>query len=555
MKKALSAILAINIVASACISLSSLAADALIHSTFESSLEGWSGRGGAKVELSTVSAAGGVSSALVSGRTDTWNGIEYTLDSTQFPAGTTVQIRSQVMQNASVKPVHFKLTMQYSQGNSMFGGNETYDTFAEGDCAAGMWMSLSADSYTIKEGNAVLYIETDGTGSEATCDFFVDEIIVTTGSADISDPPQSSLTGDADGSGTVDKKDAAALMHYLLTKTDSVSFPAADMDKNGSLDARDLSLLKQYIANPPVVTTTVTTTAVPVYTTVTTANPGQTPMDQGELMETVRRNMTQNVPNDVKNGDKGTTTHFTYYSKKAAHNKGANVWLPPGYNENETYPVLYMGHGIFGNEESMLNGFSIREMASNLILKGEAKPFIIIFTQMYTDPASEQPGGFSMTQETMDRYDDYLYDLTESLMPYVEEHWSVKTGRENTAVAGFSMGGREALYLGIMASDKIGYIAASSPAPGIVPAVDMFMQHRGSMSESEFRIDNPKPYLLMIGGGTNDGTVGTFPKQYHELFEKNGTDHIWMEVQGGGHDGSVGTPLFYNYFKGIFQVQ
>ena len=59
----------------------------------------------------------------------------------------------------------------------------------------------------------------------------------------------------------------------------------------------------------------------------------------------------------------------------------------------------------------------------------------------------------------------------------------------------------------------------------------------------------------MIGGGTNDGTVGTFPKQYHEMFASNGTDHIWMEVQGGGHDGSVGIPLFYNFYKGIFKTE
>jgi glucuronoarabinoxylan endo-1,4-beta-xylanase len=57
-----------------------------------------------------------------------------------------------------------------------------------------------------------------------------------------------------------------------------------------------------------------------------------------------------------------------------------------------------------------------------------------------------------------------------------------------------------------------------------------------------------------LAGGTNDGTVGTFPKEYHELFAQNGTEHIWTEVPGGGHDGSVGTPLFYNFFRAVFKA-
>ncbi|MGN0582000.1 MAG: glycoside hydrolase family 11 protein, partial [Oscillospiraceae bacterium] len=277
------------------------------------------------------------------------------------------------------------------------------------------------------------------------------------------------------------------------------------------------------------------------------SNPGTS----GSLMEEAKANFTPNVPADVKTGDKGTTTKISYYSKKAQKNKPANVWLPPNYSESKKYPVLYMNHGVMGGEDDLLTGWSIREMASNLIEKGEVQPFIIVFTQMYTNPNADRPSGIN--QEDMDRYDDFLYDLTESLMPYMSENYSVAEGRENTAIAGFSMGGRESLYIGMMACDKIGYVCASSPAPGIVPAQDMFLNHRGSMTEAEFGFKTA-PYLLMIGGGTNDTVVGTFPKQYSELYTQKGQDHIWFEVQGGGHDASVGTPLFYNYFRNLFKA-
>ncbi len=272
-----------------------------------------------------------------------------------------------------------------------------------------------------------------------------------------------------------------------------------------------------------------------------------------EYIEQAKQNFTSDVPYEMKVGNKGKFTRITYFSEKAQRNKPANVWLPPDYSENHKYPVVYMNHGVMGSENDLISGWAICEMASNLIEQGKVKPFIIVFTQMYTDPNAERATG--ITKESMDRYDDFLYDLTESLMPYMSENYPIAEGRENTAIAGFSMGGRESLYIGMMAADKIGYICASSPAPGIVPAQDSYLDHRGSMTEDEFGFDKSYlPYLLMIGGGTYDGVVGTFPKQYHELYEKKGIDHIWFEVKGGGHDASVGTPLFYNFFCNLFKT-
>lgn len=551
MKKIFSGMLAAGIAAASLSVFPATAADALLQTDFESGLDGWNGRGAAQVTVSTEKASGGLQSAAVTGRTDSWNGIAHTLDSTVFQPGKAYCFSAMVTQSATPMPVHFKLSLQYNTGTGGFGGNTSYDCIAEADGASGMWTQLSNNAYSIPEGasDLVLYIETE----DSTVDFYVDDIIVTTEGAPPSVLP-SALRGDISQDGTVDRRDVDLLLQYLHEGSMNDGDAAyADLDENRILDARDLSILKGMILNPPAVTTT---TAPPVTqpTVTTTAQAQQGSTNAKDLMAKLREEMTLNVPDSVKYGDTGTTTHFTYFSQKAQHEKGANIWLPAGYSENQKYPVLIMNHGIFGNEDSMLTGFSVREMASNMIKSGETVPFIIVFPQMYTDPAAQTPAG-GITQQVTDYYDDFLYDLTESLYPYVKEHYSVAEGRENTAIAGFSMGGRESLYIGLMRPDLFGYVCASSPAPGIVPAVDMFLNHRGNMTEAEFKFsDADLPYLLMIGGGTNDQVVGTFPKQYHELFEKNGTDHIWMEVQGGGHDGSVGTPLFYNFFRYVFKA-
>ena len=286
------------------------------------------------------------------------------------------------------------------------------------------------------------------------------------------------------------------------------------------------------------------------------------PTTAKDYMSKMKNDLQTTVPDNLTKGDSGKTDKIQYFSKKANRNKPANVWTPPGYDPSKKYPVMFMNHGVMGGENDMLSGWGIREMASNLIKSGDAVPFIIVFPQMYTDPASGSAMGISM--DVMDHYDDYVYDLTESLYPYICEHYSVATGRENTAIAGFSMGGRESLYVGLMCPDKFGYVCASSPAPGIVPASDMFIaNHLGSkklnsndrMKENDFKFsDSDLPYILMIGGGTNDSVVGTFPKQYHELFDKNGTMNLWMEFPGKGHDAGVGTPLFYNFFRYVFKA-
>ena len=192
---------------------------------------------------------------------------------------------------------------------------------------------------------------------------------------------------------------------------------------------------------------------------------------------------------------------------------------------SKKYPVMYVNHGIFGNEDSMLDdGMKIQTLAGNLAASGEAEEMIIVFTQMFTSATLDDCTGFN--DESAAAYDAFVYDIADSLMPYIEENYSVATGRENTAIAGFSMGGRESLYIGVSRPDLFGYIGAACPAPGIIATTDAFMTHKGCMEESEFKIDTNKPYVLMITGGTNDGVVGNYPESYHNLFTQNGTDHI-----------------------------
>ena len=513
------------------------------HDTFENGTDDWEGRGGASVSTGGTAYAG--SKALtVSDRGSSWHGAQKALDSQTFKAGEEYSFSAAVSGSGNMM-----LSLQYTDAS----GKTAYGHIASGQ-SEGDYVLLSNTNYKLPEGSGyILYVETE----DGTASFSVDEVIAAKAGTQPDAPqPINVIQGDFNGDERVDIFDLVlarkSLVSYTSGSATDTVMTVADIDCDGEFAVNDIVMLSKFILGkvkefPEPIVTTTTTTAPPV-TTTTTSN-----ADPSAYMASIRDKITVNVPQNVLKNAEGKIEHITYFSKKANRNKGANVWLPPGYDSSKKYPVFYVNHGYGGDESSMMNGMGVREIATNLIKSGEAEPMIIVFTNQYTDPNHEKQTGNG--QADVPGYDNFVEDMPDSLMPYIESHYPVKTGRENTAVAGFSMGGRESLYIGMKCCDKVGYIGGGAPAPGIFPTRDQFMTHPGVMSKDDMRIDPPySPYILMIAGGTNDTMVNDFPKQYSDLFTQHGTENIYLSVPGGGHDSNTVIPLMYNFIRFIFKA-
>lgn len=248
-------------------------------------------------------------------------------------------------------------------------------------------------------------------------------------------------------------------------------------------------------------------------------------------------------------------SHHTYYSETTGRDRGVNVLLPANYDETKTYPTLYLLHGIFGDENSFTNDSNngLIELFANLAADGQAEEMIVIFPAMYasSDPAL-QPG---FNNESMAPYDNFINDLVNDLIPYIEANYSVYTDREHRAIAGFSMGGRETLFIGLSRPDLFAYVGAIAPAPGLTPGRDWAMEHPGQLSEEELTFEGKdyEPTVFMICCGTNDGVVGNFPESYHNIFEKNATSHTWYEIDGADHDNNAIKSGLYNFIRAAFK--
>ncbi len=248
----------------------------------------------------------------------------------------------------------------------------------------------------------------------------------------------------------------------------------------------------------------------------------------------------------------GKFTHITYYSDYCKRDRGATVLLPAGYTEEKKYPVVYLLHGIFGDENSFAGDANLPVLIGNLIADGLSEEFILVCPAMFaaSDDTVQAPG---FTAEAMIPYDRFAHDLTQCLIPYIDANYSTLQGREGTYIAGFSMGGRETLFTIITYPDRFRAACAIAPAPGLVPGKDKFMVHEGSYKPEQVKFAEGAviPDRIIICCGTRDSVVGQFPKEYHNLFSANGIDHIWYEIPNADHDMQAQYSGLYNFLQVI----
>lgn len=242
---------------------------------------------------------------------------------------------------------------------------------------------------------------------------------------------------------------------------------------------------------------------------------------------------------------------YTYFSNTAGRDTNVNVLLPADYSEDREYPVLYILHGFFDNEEWMARStVSLSQILTNLQQDGEAEEMIVILPYIFC--SKDKPACTGMDLANCEAYDNFINDLTTDLMPFVEQNFSVAKGRENTAITGFSMGGRESLFIGFSHPELFGYIGAVCPAPGLVK-IDGSPMHPGQMQKEDMKFDGNKPYVLLISSSKADGVVADSPDSYRRILESNGEDFLSHILTSTGHDHSSVKPHLYNYFRMLFR--
>jgi enterochelin esterase-like enzyme len=235
---------------------------------------------------------------------------------------------------------------------------------------------------------------------------------------------------------------------------------------------------------------------------------------------------------------KGKLETITYNSKSIGVDRKAVVYTPPNYDPNQKYPVLYLMHGIGGNETHWTTLCAANKVLDNLIADKKAVPMIIV---MPNGRATADPPSSNFMAD-FNYYAFFEKDLLQDLMPYIESHYSVKADRDHRALTGLSMGGGQGLDFGINNIDKFAWVGGFSSAPNL-QSPDVLVPKIQQAKE--------KLSLLWIGCGDKDNLI-TGSWNLHQALVKAKIDHVWY-VDTGVHEVPVWNNNLYLMAQMLFK--
>ncbi|MBI2687261.1 MAG: esterase [Acidobacteria bacterium] len=242
-------------------------------------------------------------------------------------------------------------------------------------------------------------------------------------------------------------------------------------------------------------------------------------------------------PKDVPHGD--VRMHW-YRSRVTGLMRRAFVYTPPGYDANPRtrYPVLYLQHGSGESERGWTAQGRANFILDNLLAAGMAKPMIIVMENGY----GTRPG------ETTQRGNEAFPDVViQDLIPEIDKAYRTKTGRESRAIAGLSMGGGQAMQIGLANLDRFAYIGTFSGAGA--RNFDIATSYNGVFKDTA--AFNKKVKLLWIGCGREDSLFAG-SSTLHQALDQAGVRNTWYEGPGL-HDWQVWRIHLHEFIPKLFQ--
>ncbi len=159
----------------------------------------------------------------------------------------------------------------------------------------------------------------------------------------------------------------------------------------------------------------------------------------------------------------GKIVRIADFKSRFVPSRTVDVWLPDGYGNGRSYPVLYMHDGQMLYDSAITwnhQAWNVDQVAKPLIDSKKIRPFIVVgvfntqnrFGEYFPQKALDlMPPDFrkqfvDQCLSSDPQGDDYLKFLVQELKPYIDSHFETRRGRGDTFIAGSSMGGLISFY-------------------------------------------------------------------------------------------------------------
>lgn len=238
---------------------------------------------------------------------------------------------------------------------------------------------------------------------------------------------------------------------------------------------------------------------------------------------------------------KGKLEMVEYDSKSVGTKRKANIYTPPAYSADKKYPVLYLLHGIGGDEHEWARGGHPEIILDNLIADKKVEPMIIVMPNGRASK-DDRPGPDAM--KTAPAFGEFDKDLIGSLIPFIESKYSVKADRESRALAGLSMGGGQSLNFGLGNLDTFAWVGGFSSAPNTKPPAQLVPDPDKATKQLK---------LLWISCGNKDGLI-RISQGVHTYLKEKKVPHTW-HVDEHNHDFQHWKKALYQFSRMIFRQE
>jgi enterochelin esterase-like enzyme len=286
----------------------------------------------------------------------------------------------------------------------------------------------------------------------------------------------------------------------------------------------------------------------------------------------------------------GRVERVEYTSSVTGGKKPAMVYTPAGYSSSQKYPVLYLLHGIGGNERHWSGPGAAAAILDNLIADKKAVPMIVVMphgrssnepeTSLFggrgrgargaapeaatagggqagpgappaagdgraggrTGGAPGGRGGAAMAVE-FQAYAAFERELLADLIPFIESKYSTLADREHRALAGLSMGGGQSLNFGLGNLDAFAWVGGFSSAPNTMPPAQLVR---------DASVARQKLKLLWVSCGDQD-SLFNISEGVHKYLVEQKVPHIWHIDVGGAHTFPVWKNNLYHLSTLLFR--
>lgn len=231
----------------------------------------------------------------------------------------------------------------------------------------------------------------------------------------------------------------------------------------------------------------------------------------------------------------GTVSRIWYDSPALGLERRMTVYTPAGYETSgKRYPVLYLLHGMGGDEEAWISLGRTAQILDNLIAQGKAKPMIVVMpngnASQEAAPGESSRGMVPPTMQLPKTMEGSYEQAFPEIVKFIDKNYRTIKSKSGRAIAGLSMGGFHSLHISKQYPDMFNYIGLFSAA--IMPNKEVSSPIYENM-EGKLKVQFDKnPALYWIAIGKTDFLYKA-NDEYRKLLDEKGYKYTYYESDEG----------------------